>query len=351
MIDNKKFKEEILDSINDFNVPNNKEKIKTLYFDRKKEINRPWYKHRRLYLICGPILAATVAVAIVIPITVNQTKLHLNANKGPVTEIKTSLYKITGSNNQIAHSINLLSNASLTLDETKLLPSDQVGSSSFNVIKDLYSLNSFMYSFETLIKNEFDLSYSTTVDEIDTSKYSLSIKDGDNINNSEYEYIPKSTYDGEENFTLEGHLTNQKDEQYAISGSKSGLFGYYNNSIKMYVDEEKTYGYMVCISQDLLSEQAIFIREFRNNESSYLSEFEINFVVEEINKKQNYFINVYKNKYLYKISLINDNLLNINISSDNDNFDAINVKIIEEDGISKYQYTNSLGLDFSLTRK
>ena len=41
MIDNKKFKEEILDSINDFNVPNNKEKIKTLYFDRKKEINRP----------------------------------------------------------------------------------------------------------------------------------------------------------------------------------------------------------------------------------------------------------------------------------------------------------------------
>ena len=58
-----------------------------------------------------------------------------------------------------------------------------------------------------------------------------------------------------------------------------------------------------------------------------------------------------KNKYLYKISLINDNLLNINISSDNDNFDAINVKIIEEDGISKYQYTNSLGLDFSLTRK
>ena len=157
MIDNKKFKEEILDSINDFNVPNNKEKIKTLYFDRKKEINRPWYKHRRLYLICGPILAAPVAVAIVIPITVNQTKLHLNANKGPVTEIKTSLYKITGSNNQIAHSINLLSNASLTLDETKLLPSDQVGSSSFNVIKDLYSLNSFMYSFESLIKNEFDL--------------------------------------------------------------------------------------------------------------------------------------------------------------------------------------------------
>ena len=49
--------------------------------------------------------------------------------------------------------------------------------------------------------------------------------------------------------------------------------------------------------------------------------------------------------------LINDNLLNINISSDNDNFDAIYVKIIEEEGISKYQYSNSLGLDFSLTRK
>ncbi len=147
-----------------------------------------------------------------------------------------------------------------------------------------------MYSFESLIKNEFVLSYSTMINQTDSSIYELAIKDNNQNINSEYTYTPKSTYDGEENFSLVGNLTNKKEESYNIEGAKGGLFGYYNNTIKMYIDNENTYGFSVTISQDLLSEQIILLREFRNNESNYLSEIEIKLVQETINDNNKYYV-------------------------------------------------------------
>lgn len=57
----------------------------------------------------------------------------------------------------------------------------------------------------------------------------------------------------------------------------------------MYIDNENTYGFSVTISQDLLSEQIILLREFRNNESNYLSEIEIILVQETINDNNKYY--------------------------------------------------------------
>ena len=345
MFNENDIRDEIIESLSDSKVPNNPGKIKALYLDRVKERNKPWYKYRRIYAIGGPVFAATLAVAIVLPVTLSSTR-KLTDNRAPAITYVTEYTKIEGSNNQIAFATSVLGNAANSLKDTDKLPCELLAGSSFTVIKDLYILNSYMYTAETLLNNEFNPNYSTSLDETDPDIVNLKIEDSDVT--SSYTYTAKTAYEEEENYSLEGVINTGKEE-YDIKGSKSGVFGYYSSNIAMYLDEEETYGFKIHFDQDLLGSQIIYVEEFRD--ARVLSATAIQLETRTSSKGDtNYYVRATIDNMDFVINNIGGDSLNINIYEGETQKDSFVVKVDEEN--NTYNYTNhELGLDFKLKRK
>lgn len=343
MIDENNIRDEIIDSLNDSNVPNNPSKIKTLYLDRVKERNKPWYKYRRIYAIGGPVLAATLAVAVVVPVALS-TKNNMLPNNAPGETYAYSSYKIEGSNNQIAFATLILGNAVNSLDSLDKLPSEFHPNSAFNVVKDIYILNSYMYSIEELISEEFSISYSTSINE--TNTVDLSIENSSV--SSTYKYVQKASYNGEENYSLDG-VVKTNGKSYELTGNKSGMFGWYNNEISMYVNEEKTYGFKAIFNQDLLSSQEITLKEFRDEKT--LSTVTLSLVTKtSTSGNVSYSVNASLDGMNFNVYKLPDNNLKIDIFNDNKITDSFLVEVDRENDKYSYIY-NELGLDINLKRK
>lgn len=347
MFDEDKLHDQIIDSLSDSKVPNNPGKIKALYLDRTKGIGRPWYKYRRFYAIGMPVLAAVTAIAIVVPITIHATKNGIDKLNSQNQKYITEYTNIKGSNNQIAFATLFLGNAARTLENTSTLPSETISNSTFVTIKNLKILNSYSYSIERLLTNEFNPSYYTQLNSEDDSLSDLYLTDSTVY--STYSYVSKSSFDGEENFTLDGTIKyTDGSEEYAIKGSKNSAFGSYNCKISMYLDAEKTYGFSVVFKQTILDDKSISVEEFRNNK--VLSSADIVLESRIYSDSTQYSVNATLDDMEFSMSKLPNGNLTININTNGRTSDTFLVTI-SDDG-SKYHYINSeIGIDFPAKRK
>lgn len=147
MLDDKNLKQQILNSVNDDDIPNFSTAIKAKYSAKQEKAAKPWYRSGKFWGLTSSLLTCGIVAVIVIPMIIS---------KPEPTPIGPTPITIQGKTNEIAFGVMSASN---------LIPDAAIGPTPLQkqrITEDKFKnsvteLNSYMGTAEAMIENNLDM--------------------------------------------------------------------------------------------------------------------------------------------------------------------------------------------------
>lgn len=201
----KEIKNQIINEIDDNSIKDLSSDIKKKYLDKNPI---PWYKRPKFYAIASPIVLASITLAIVLPITLNQNIVTPVALKSPSQKIAFSILT-TGNYLDSLENSNILNNIRRSHPPIAFITEEQFE----NQIDDVHP---YVITANEMLKNNFSVDAEIKYDEA-TKLYTMT------VSNYLFTYTqtPIANEDSnEEEFVLSGNLFVDGDT-YEVYGERS----------------------------------------------------------------------------------------------------------------------------------